>query len=191
MNEIWKDIKDYEGLYQVSNFGRVKSVGRWVTSTSKLGKQYKKYRRGIILRHGYKSEYSFVVLSKNGEKIQPLVHILVAQHFIPNPENKPIVHHIDHNKNNNHVDNLMWVTVKEHGDLHPEWVWQKKSMTVIQYTLDGQFVAEYPSASEAGRQNGIGNSCISRCCKGKIGYKSAGGYIWKYKDINVKPNGIM
>lgn len=97
MKEIWKDVEGYEGLYQVSNFGNLYSsyVKR------KLQLSLDKYR------------YKQVILVKNGVRKRHLLHRMVAQEFIPNPENKPQVNHIDENKTNNTVSNLEWVTSKE------------------------------------------------------------------------------
>lgn len=94
--EIWKDIEGYEGLYQISNFGRVKSL-----------------KRNILLRYGSCKGYHNVSLSKNGIIKTFTVHRLVAKHFISNPENKTIIDHIDTNIHNNNVKNLRWVTSKE------------------------------------------------------------------------------
>ena len=103
MEEVWKDIKGYNGDYQVSSIGRVKS---------------KKIKKHKILKPGYrlsnkKKTYDFVVLCKNNNCKKHSVHRLVAQAFIPNPENKPQVNHIDFNKKNNNVSNLEWCTISE------------------------------------------------------------------------------
>ena len=104
MEEIWKDIKDYEGLYQVSNFGRIKST------KMKFGKQY---IETIMQPSMTVWGYCRVCLIKDKKGKNKYVHRLVAETFIPNPENKPQVNHIDSNKLNNNVSNLEWVTAKE------------------------------------------------------------------------------
>lgn len=103
MKEIWKDIKDYEGLYQVSNLGRIKSFPRNGTQTNNI--------KILMLKLNHK--YYHVTLSKDNERIDKLVHRLVAEAFIPNPENKPQVNHKDGNKLNNNVNNLEWNTCVE------------------------------------------------------------------------------
>ena len=111
MQEIWKDIKDFEGLYQVSNLGRVKSLPRFINNNSKNNK-IGFYSKERILKPS-KKKYAIVVLSKNGKTYSFYIHILVAKAFLPNPDNLPEVDHLDGNKLNNHVDNLEWVTSKE------------------------------------------------------------------------------
>ena len=108
MQELWKDIIGYEGLYQVSNLGRVKSLER--VTISKNGKRYT--CQELCLRFGNIKGYKFVVLRKNCKSRQVLVHRLVAQAFIPNLDNLPEVNHKDENPANNCVDNLEWCTHK-------------------------------------------------------------------------------
>lgn len=104
MNEEWKDILGYEGLYQISNLGRVMSLPKnkgWCKTPEK------------ILNTRIKQGYNSVALYKNGKSSEYRVHRLVGQAFIPNVENKPFIHHIDGNKLNNNVNNLMWCTNQE------------------------------------------------------------------------------
>lgn len=97
MKEVWKDIEGYEGLYQISNLGRVKRVAT-----------------GKVLKGGKdKDGYLMVKLYKNNIRSNKKIHRLVAEAFIPNPENKPQVNHADENKTNNSLDNLEWMTAKE------------------------------------------------------------------------------
>ena len=108
-NEIWKDIKGFEGLYQISNYGRVKSLARYRISYSK-----KVYVPEIIRRNGYdKNGYQILPLNKDSKKYVRKIHRLVAEHFIDNPENKPCVDHINCKVSDNRVTNLRWVTVIE------------------------------------------------------------------------------
>ncbi len=99
IGEVWKDIAGYEGLYQISNYGRVKSFKGKVPRILSTCDDTKGYPK--------------VTLGKDGEQKTYLIHVLVAQTFIPNPDNLPVVHHRDHNKHNNHVENLEWVTYKQ------------------------------------------------------------------------------
>lgn len=165
IKEIWKDKKDYEGHYQVSNCGRVKSI--------KFGKE-------IILKpftddRGYYS----VVLSKNGIVKKYSVHRLVAEAFIDNPDNLPQVNHKDENKSNNSVNNLEWCDAKYNNNFGTciERRSKKKSKPVLQYTLDGEFVREWPSTMECGR-NGFNQGNVVACCQGKL--KKYKGFIWRY-----------
>lgn len=101
--EVWKDVVDYEGLYQVSSKGRVKLLNRGENEILKIS--------GIILSLGDIKGYKYFNASKQGEKTKVTwVHRLVAETFIPNPERKQCVNHIDGDKNNNAVDNLEWCT---------------------------------------------------------------------------------
>ncbi len=170
--EIWKDIVGYEGLYQVSNLGRVKSL-------------YNYKRNGTnILTPRLKKGYYTVGLRKNGKRNWRGVHRLIAQAFIPNPNNYPCVNHKDENKLNNVLENLEWCTIKYNNcyGTRIERVTEKTGKKVLQFDLKGNYIREYKSLEEAARMNNIksiGN--ISVCCQGK--YKQAGGYIWKYKGV--------
>lgn len=105
MKEIWKDIEGYEGLYQVSNYGNVKSMERTI---------YKRKCKTIMKTPSLSGKgYLKTSLCKNGKIKYAFIHRLVAQAFIPNPENKPTVDHIDRNKLNNNVNNLRWATYTE------------------------------------------------------------------------------
>lgn len=104
--EIWKDILNYEGLYQVSNYGNIKSLNR-------INRNGKTVHEKILSQAKGTSGYLQVNLSKDNEAKIFQVHRLVAVAFIDNPDNKPQVDHIDNNKHNNHVENLRWVTGKE------------------------------------------------------------------------------
>lgn len=162
LNEIWKDIKGYEGLYQVSNFGRVMNVKK-----NKLVKQE-------IIHNGYVR----VTLFNNGKPKWFFIHRLVAIAFIPNPHNYPQINHKDENKLNNCVDNLEWCTAKYNSNYGTRNI--KISKPILQFDLDGNFIKEWSSTREIERILGFYHSNVSWCCTNKI--KSAYNYIWKYKD---------
>ena len=191
MKEIWKDIKGYEGLYQISSFGNVKSLDRYIIN--KNGD--KQYFPGKYLTQGIGDSYLKVTLSKNNKQRTFRVHILVARTFIPNPENKPEVNHIDGNKKNNKVNNLEWNTRSEN-ELHAyrnglakpsnkqkqavaKYAKENYSKKVVQYSLNGEFIKEWNSMHDVWRELGIRPSYICRCCKGLR--NQTYGYIWKYK----------
>lgn len=169
--EIWKDVRGYEGLYQVSNEGNVKGPRGHVL-------------KALPRRHGYLA----VFLYKDGcPRLHESVHRLVAEAFVPNPEGKPEVNHIDENKQNNRADNLEWVTRKENmrsgtvaARIGASGLNGKQSRAIIQKTRDGAVVAVYPSLAEAERQTGFAKANVCRCAQGDSGYSHAYGYIWRY-----------
>ncbi len=109
MEEIWKDIEGFEGYYQVSNLGRVRSVERIGCNN--------RYYDSIIRKQSLSRGYPIVSLSKDGNKIHRYVHILVARAFVPNPNNFPQVGHKDETRTNNRADNLEWVTAKQNNNM--------------------------------------------------------------------------
>ena len=169
--ETWKNLEGYEGYYKVSSEGRVSG---W---------------RGNVLKpqarsHGYLS----VWLYKDGEKKQFSVHRLVAQTFIPNPDNLPEVNHLDEDKTNNKVSNLQWCdrcynvnygTAQQRRSLKTRN--NSHSKPVAMYTKDGELIKVFPSLGEATR-SGFAGGNVLHCIQGK--YSHAYGYIWKYA-----PNG--
>lgn len=113
MEEIWKDIVGYEGFYQVSNLGRVRSLDRYIEVTNKRGTLYRRPIKGKLLSlNSTDDDYISVALTKDNITIFPSIHRLVAQAFIPNPDNLPMVNHKDESRTNNCVDNLEWCTAK-------------------------------------------------------------------------------
>ena len=185
MKEEFRWIKGFEGLYQISNLGRVYSLRRVDSLNRQKGGNYVSAR---LTPTGY----VIVSLNKDGKRYTKFLHRVVAQAFIRNPDNKPEVDHIDADKTNNVVENLRWVTRTENmnnpithvamsgnalknpisGDKNPF------SRRIAQYTLDGDFVAEYESAGLAKKATSVGLTSIQRCARGER--KSAGGFIWKY-----------
>lgn len=113
MEEIWKDIVGYEGFYQVSNLGRVKSLDRYIEVTNKRGTSYRRPIKGKLLSlNSADDDYISVALNKDNTSVFYSVHRLVAQAFIPNPDNLPMINHKDESRTNNCVDNLEWCTAK-------------------------------------------------------------------------------
>ena len=162
---MWKDIDGYEGLYQISDTGEVMNV-----------------RTNRIMRAAKQSRgYLNVVLSKNGEKETFLIHRLVAEAFIPNPENKPEVNHKSENKQDNRVENLEWIWHKDNINYgtHNKRMIEKLSKPVLQFSKTGEFIKEWSSLIKIHRELGYDCGNISKCCKGKL--KSAYSFIWKYK----------
>ncbi len=117
--EIWRDIKGYEGLYQVSNYGRVKSLDRVIEVMNILfGSQIRHLKEKYIKPKVNSNNRLQVRLCKDGVKEQKQIHVIVAEAFIPNPNGCDVVHHIDHNPLNNRVENLVWMPKEEHSTMH-------------------------------------------------------------------------
>ena len=175
MQEIWKDIKDYEGYYQVSNLGRIKSLKRIVK-----GRWKNIIIKEKILNRKIENGYLRVQLSKNNISKIFLVHRLVAETFIPNPNNYKEINHKDENTINNNVDNLEWCTHSyniNYGTRTQKTI-DKMCKSILQYDLQGNFIKKWKTMNEAVRY--YHNAHICDVCKGKR--QSASGYIWKYQD---------
>ena len=172
--EIWKDIIGFEGLYQISNYGRVKSIERFVARNNSFKPVHDK-----ILKQFIGWGYFRVRIYKDSVPKTYSVHRLVGLHFIENKLNKPCINHIDENKLNNYVCNLEWATNKEnsnHGTL-PSRISAKISKKVIMKTKNGDVVKIFNSAMEA-QNDGFSRFCISQCCNNRI--KTHKGYIWEW-----------
>ena len=170
--EIWKDILGYEGLYQVSNFGRVKSI--------KFGKE--RLLRPQLIKNGYLC----INLYKNNKCKRYLIHRLVAEHFLDNPNNLSEVNHKSEDKTDNSVSNLEWCTHEYNSSYgtkikrtREKLLNGKLSKSVLQYTLNGEFVKEWASVNEAGR-NEFNCGTVAACCRGIR--KQHKGFIWRYKE---------
>ena len=168
LNEQWKDIKGFEGCYQISSLGRIKSLERQ-DSKGRL-------RKERILSQNKKDDkgYHTANLYKDGKNQYKRVHILVAEAFIPNPNNKPEVNHIDGNKSNNSVSNLEWNTTKENcehrqrmglGDTKSAN--NARKIKVESYDLKtGKTIKQYECAADAAREFGVKNDAISSVVRG-------------------------
>lgn len=182
MKEIWKDVVDYEGLYQVSNLGRVKALP-------------KRGHKSCIMKPSLKKDgYVRIHLSKNAISKTLYVHRIVAEAFLPRHNNECEVNHINGVKTDNFVDNLEWVT-KSENQLHaikmglrsPSPMTGRKgklspnSRAILQYDLKGNFVREWESISAAANSLGCKPSLICACLSPNIRTKTSQGFIWKYK----------
>lgn len=157
MKEVFLDIPGYEGLYQISNLGNIKNI-----------------RTGKLLKPGDgPGGYLLVDLYKNKERKSWRIHRLVAKAFIPNPQNLPQINHKDEVRTNNTVDNLEWCSAQYNMEY-------SQGISVLQFDKKGNLIKEWGSINKAGRENNIIPQHIWRVCQGKR--KSAGGYIWKYKN---------
>lgn len=180
MKEIWKDIQGYEGYYQVSNLGRVKSFPRRGTHINKIH---------ILKPSKNRKGYYQVVLSKNSEYQSKKIHRLVAKAFLENPNNYQQVNHIDGNKENNRVDNLEWCT----NEYNMKHAWKlglrdnifkkgkghQRSVVVNQFDLQGNFIKKWYCVRDIERQLGFDNRNICACCRKKR--PTAYGYKWEYE----------
>ena len=178
--ETWKPVVGYEGLYEVSDLGRVKKVARTITKADGTIKKVDER----ILKPSDSNGYQIVGLYRNGVSKSNWVHRLVAQAFIPNnDQSKTVINHKDENKRNNSVANLEWCTYKYNANYgtRNERVGKGNSKPIQQLDLKtGLIIATYPSLTEASLSIGIHWSTISNVAKGRG--KTAGGYGWKYQN---------
>ena len=195
--EIWKPIDGFEGVYEISNLGRVKSLERTITYINRWGTETSRKYQSCILRPSENIDgYLYVALKANGNQTNKTIHRLIAQAFIPNPEGKPTVNHINHDRKDNRIENLEWATYDEQYDdlwkKNAEVSHQKYSKLVYKYTLDNSFVALYPNARHAAKDCNLSKSSIRNCCEG--GYFSTtrnkfyrcdsyGGFKWSYSPL--------
>ena len=176
MKEIWKDIKGYEGLYQVSNTGKIKRTRFVNKNTNRKQERLKVFKLS-------KDGYFLVALYKNSKGKFFRVNRIVAETFLLNTDNKPEVNHKNGIKTDNNVEKLEWTT-RSANHLHRARVLRKGRIREIsQYTLDGEYIASYPSIQVASEKTGIDGTNICRVLKGLR--NKAGNYKWKYGDNNV------
>lgn len=177
-NEVWKNIRGYEGLYEISNLGRVKSLPRksynpnqgWFTIKGRI-------RKCSYDMDGYKQ----VILSKDGINKCYKLHRLIALAFISNPNQLPQINHIDECKTNNNINNLEWCTLLyniNHGTGIERQV-KKRSKRVIKMSIRGEELKTYPSISSV-KEDGYQISNVSLCCNNK--QDSHKGYKWRFAD---------
>ncbi len=171
--EIWKPIEGYEGIYDVSNLGRVRAYPRIGSQTSKI-----RLMKFAIDKNGYKK----VNLTKNSKKKRFFVHRLVAQAFIPNPENKPQVNHKSGQKDQNNVENLEWVTQSENAKHSFRVLGQPPNKTNCRKIRCVELDKTFASIAEASRKTGVGASEIGKVARHVPRYKTAGGVRWEYAD---------
>lgn len=168
--ETWKPVKGFEGAYEVSDLGNIRSLHNVESSPMKPTKNYLGYLK--------------IVLFKDGVPYYRTVHRLVADAFLPNPEKCPQINHINEDKADNRASNLEWCTAKYNANFGTRNDRIKKALTnkygrgVYQFSLDGEFIAEYPSLSEAGRAVNASPSSIRHSCLGHRGPVS--GFLWEF-----------
>lgn len=183
-NEIWKPVVGYEGKYEVSNMGRVKSL------------DYNKTDKRALMKPQLCKGYLRVLISSNGKRKQRLIHRLVAQAFIPNPNNLPEVNHKDEDKTNNRVENLEWCDRSyniNYGTRNKRMSKinvnnPKISKPIEQYSIyyPNELIKVWPSISEIKRQLGYDDSLIGRVCSEEPKhkkYKTAYGFKWRYQSL--------
>lgn len=159
-NEIWQDLEGYEGIYEVSSFGQIRSYPRQGT------------KGGIMVGHADKKGYINITLRKDGIQQTQKLHRLIAKTFIPNPNNLPEVNHKDENKLNNRIDNLEWCTTAYNHEYGTRTLRCGKPVICVETNIT------YAGARWAGTELGLDPSSITKCAKNPN--KTCGGYHWKY-----------
>lgn len=175
--EEWRDVAGYEGYYQVSNKGNVRSVDREIECNGGIRLQKGKQLKPFVNKQGYRQ----VILNKKGMKLFR-INRLVAQAFVPNPEGLPIVNHKDEDKGNDNAENLEWCTYLynlTYNELHHRRNNKNRSNSIAVVKIkDGLVIDTYPSTREAARSVNGNSGNISQCCRGLK--NSAYGFQWEY-----------
>ncbi len=181
--EVWKKVSGYDGRYEVSSIGRIRSFIGWKSRWSEIPRILSPSKTAV--------GYLQIFLWKRGEYKVMSIHRLVAAAFVENPHGYRYVNHKDGDKLNNSADNLEWCTqsynIKHAYDLGLRTFTERtlesnkrRGKSVLQI-LDGKVIAKYPSAAEASRATGIQKANIGKCCRGG-NIKHAGGYEWRFSD---------
>ena len=184
MQEIWKDIKGFENKYQVSNLGNIKSLSRTLPTNNQYGNKSKRNVKTILLkpypRNCKATNHLVVTLYKNKQKKLYWVHRLVAEAFIPNPQNYPYINHKDGNPENNCVNNLEWCTIQMNTQHAYDLGLEKPSKTrkVKQYTLNKEYIKTWDTINEA--EITLNLHHIGDVCRGIR--NRAGNYLWTFAD---------
>lgn len=180
--EVWKDIPGYEGLYQVSNLGNVRSCDHFV-DTHHNGRRLVKGKVLKPVKNRPDEEYLKYCLSKNGKHYNMFAHKAVALAFLPNPDNLKEINHKDENPKNNSLLNIEWCSHKTNINFGTRSIrsGEKHKVMVVQYDLNGNKLCVFQSIKEAASVTGTKSSNIVHCCKGRR--LSAGGYKWKYEPV--------
>lgn len=186
--EVWKDIPEYEGWYQVSNMGRIKSLDRFYTQKRKCDKEPRQsFIKGKIIKASSYGQYLICHLKRNGTSKAVKFHRVVCTMFHPNQNKLPEVNHINEIKTDNRADNLEWCTRQYNANWGTAIMRQSinsrnhpaKSKPVYQCTFNGKILKKYPSIKEAARLTGLKEANIASVCYGGKS-KSAGGYLWSF-----------
>ena len=195
-NEVWKPVVGYEGFYEVSDCGRVRSVEHVIIRKNGATRPI---RSKFIHVTTMPNRYLQVMLYKDKKHKHAYIHRLVAEAFIPNPMNLTEINHKDENQQNNHADNLEWCDRKynvNYGTAKDRMIATQiengyGSKTVLQYDLSGKFIKEYPSIAEAARSVGTRQNYISKCCSGYSTYTQVKGFQWKLKGSDKAIRNIL
>lgn len=175
--EVWKPVIGYEGLYEISSFGRVKALAKFLNGKNGSKRLINEF---VMKQNKHRRGYYTIGLWKNGVFKRYFVHRLVAEAFLPNPESLPQVNHKDENKTNNCVENLEWcdcIYNNNYGSVR-ERIGLSNGKTVLQISMNGDLVNSFPSVKEAARVLSLQQANISKVCRGER--RSAGGYKWAY-----------